>query len=548
MDGNISRDKRKIGPDMKKESGFLEKNRRFRERVLFSLLVAVLLTTAVLSTPGFLFGASAMETGKLSADPDGSTGTDLQEEKIQPEYLAFAFNKNVIQTVDISMPQEEWEELLKDAQARTYKSCDVTVNGKVYQAVGIRTKGNASLSSTAKTGTDRYSFKIDFGEYVEGQTLEGLQKLALNNLAGDATYMKEAVSYEAFAALGVPTPAYAYAQITVNGSPWGLYILNEVVEESFIERTYGSSNGNLYKPESMKMDGEGENGMPGGPDGPGGKPGGPDGPGGKPGGPGGMPEGIQGGGPGGTPGGMPENAKKTGTGLVYKDDSLSSYSGIFDETVFKTTDDADKQRLIAMMKALSTGENIAAHVDVEEVLRYFAANTFLVNLDSYAGSFKHNYYLYEEDGVFSILPWDLHLSFGAFQLTDASKAINFPIDKPVTDTMENSPLITSLLAIPEYLELYHGYLQTLLDTFGMDGSGQTLITKIDGLISEAVSAETRAFYTGDQYEKALAEMKVFIRDRSLSVQAQLDGEQPADAYGSITTTLDLAVMGALGGR
>lgn len=57
-----------------------------------------------------------------------------------------------------------------------------------------------------------------------------------------------------------------------------------------------------------------------------------------------------------------------------------------------------------MVKALNTGENMDKYLDIDEFLRYFAANTFLVNLDSYAGSMKHNYYLYEENGVFQILP------------------------------------------------------------------------------------------------------------------------------------------------
>ena len=51
---------------------------------------------------------------------------------------------------------------------------------------------------------------------------------------------------------------------------------------------------------------------------------------------------------------------------------------------------------------------------MDEMLRYFAANTALVNLDHYQGDKKHNYYLYEENGVFSILPWDYNMSFGGY--------------------------------------------------------------------------------------------------------------------------------------
>ena len=78
-----------------------------------------------------------------------------------------------------------------------------------------------------------------------------------------------------------------------------------------------------------------------------------------------------------------------------------------------------------MMKNLSQGTNLEEYIDVDEVLRYFAVNTFLVNLDSYAGNLKHNYYLYERNGVFQILPWDLNLSFGGFQVQVAKRPLIF---------------------------------------------------------------------------------------------------------------------------
>ncbi|TYD65763.1 CotH kinase family protein, partial [Escherichia coli] len=71
----------------------------------------------------------------------------------------------------------------------------------------VRPKGNSSLSSVANDDTtDRYSLKIDFGQYVDGQTYHGIRKLALNNNISDATYMKEAISYDIYNFLGIPTP------------------------------------------------------------------------------------------------------------------------------------------------------------------------------------------------------------------------------------------------------------------------------------------------------------------------------------------------------
>ena len=109
----------------------------------------------------------------------------------------------------------------------------------------------------------------------------------------------------------------------------------------------------------------------------------------------------------------------SGSDLVYTDDDEDSYAAIFDNSVFDSTS-ADHQRVIEALRALSEGENLEEYINVDEVLRYIAANTVLVNLDSYFGTMEHNYYLYEEDGQIAILPWDYNLSFAGFQSGSAS--------------------------------------------------------------------------------------------------------------------------------
>ena len=50
--------------------------------------------------------------------------------------------------------------------------------------------------------TDRYSLKIDFGQYVDRTDLSWNKKTHLNNNISDATYMKEAISYDIYNFLG----------------------------------------------------------------------------------------------------------------------------------------------------------------------------------------------------------------------------------------------------------------------------------------------------------------------------------------------------------
>ncbi len=170
------------------------------------------------------------------------------------EYESTLFDTSEIMTVNIIMDEDQWQELLDNAISEKYYACDVEINGETISNVGIRTKGNTSLSSIANDpDTDRYSFKIKFDEYVDGQTCMGLDKLVLNNNFADATNRKEALVYDMFQYLGADASLYNYAKININGEYWGTYLALEAVEDSFKLRNYGVSDGNLYKPETMGM-------------------------------------------------------------------------------------------------------------------------------------------------------------------------------------------------------------------------------------------------------------------------------------------------------
>ena len=462
----------------------------------------------------------------------------------QPEYMSKIFDQNQILQINIQIDESNWEELKENAAAEKYYPADITINGETYRNIGIRAKGNSSLTMVANDDTtDRYSFKIKVDEYQD-QNIYGLQKFVLNNMIGDATYMKEYISYDMCKEMGIATPGYAFANITLNGEPWGVYLAVESLEESFIERNFGDLDGNLYKVESM-------GGMGGGNKAGGNPPQ--------------MPEGTQGGnntdmpqmpndGQDGNnkgqmkgPGGMGGMGSSGGANLVYSDDEISSYSSIFNYTVFKKTTENDYKTLIGILKNLNEGTNLEESIDVEEVLKYFAVNTFLVNLDSYAGNMKHNFYLYEEDGKLQILPWDYNLAFGAFEMSDASKVINFPIDAPVTDSMENSPLISKLLEVDAYKEMYHSYLQELVDKYITSGKYEETINKLDTLIGDYVKNDATAFYTYDEYQSGIKELKQYGIDRTTSVKAQISGEQPSTEYGTIETTMNLMAMGQQNG-
>lgn len=146
------------------------------------------------------------------------------------------------------------------------------------------------------------------------------------------------------------------------------------------------------------------------------------------------------------------------------------------------------------------------------------------------------------------MPWDLNLSFGGYEVRDGQSAVNFPIDKPVSDTMENSPLISKLLEIEEYKEIYHKYLHTIVTEYIESGKYEADINSIHDLIGQYVENDPTAFYTYEEYKSSLLVLVQFGKDRAKSVTAQLNGEQPSTSYGTIVTDVDLSLLGTMGGQ
>lgn len=206
-------------------------------------VIAVIVAIAVFLCLG------AMRYAKELTVLAGGTAVNMQ-------YATSLFDTDKILDVEILMDEADWEEMLSSAIEEEYFQCDVRINDETYYRVGIRPKGNTSLTSiAADPNSDRYSLKLEFNHYVKGQNCQGLDKLILNNNYADATNMKEAIVYDMFRYLGTDASLYNYAKVSVNGEYWGVYLALEAVEESFCMRNYGSENGQLYKPESMGMGG-----------------------------------------------------------------------------------------------------------------------------------------------------------------------------------------------------------------------------------------------------------------------------------------------------
>lgn len=488
--------------------------------------------------------------------------------RIPMEYESALFDTDKVIQIDIQMADGDWEKMLKNAMAKEYYPCDVLVNAQKFYNVGVRPKGNTSLSSIASNpDTDRFSLKLEFDHYVEGQTCFGLDKLILNNNYADATNMKEAVVYDMYQYLGVDASLYNYAEISVNGEYLGVYLALEAVEESFLMRNYGTGDGKLYKPDSMQMGGgSGRKGFEGEPprhdekDDAAGKrnrgeelpdfedgmpPGGgdfklADGEGRKP------PDMEKKGG-----GAGPSMGGGNGADLNYTDEEFSSYSDIWDGEV-TDTGKSDHGRVVTALKNISEGTDLEKYLDVDNILKYMAVHAFSVNLDSLSGNMAHNYYLYEYNGTLNILPWDYNLAFGGMNQgpeNGASDVINDAVDTPFAGT----EFFDALLEDEAYLSRYHGYLRQLAQEYVLDGRFQQIYQGIRSRIDTLVATDPTALYSYEEYEAGAEMLYQTVMLRAESVKGQIDGvipatdeEQRADSSMLVDASeIDISTMGVM---
>ncbi len=478
----------------------------------------------------------------------------LQEMARSMGYETRLFDNTRVHTVDIVM--DDWDELIANATNEEYYAASVVIDGEAYQNVGIRAKGNTSLSTVASMDSERYSFKIEFDHYDSSKSYHGLDKLCLNNLIQDSTMMKDYLTYTLMNEFGVDSPLCSYVYITVNGEDWGLYLAVEGVGDSFLERNYGSDHGELYKPDSSSIGGgrgngkefdgnqfeKGENAASGSnqsdtktdttegsdstkaPDGSA---------------PPEMPDRGKGGGFGGGAGMGSADVK-----LQYIDDELDSYSNIWNNAKTKGTE-ADQKRLVESLKKLSNTEELESVVDVEEVIRYFVVHNYVCNGDSYTGTMVHNYYLYEEDGRMSMIPWDYNLAFGIFQGGNAQSTVNTPIDSPVSGgSGEDRPMWNWILSDESYTEQYHQYFAEFLDTVDL----QSIIDNAYQLIAPYVEQDPTAFYTKEEFEQGVQTLKEFCSLRSESISMQLEEGETTEEMDYVDASgITLSDMGSMNG-
>ena len=394
-----------------------------------------------------------------------------------PGYVSRLFDGSRVHRVDIQV--EDWEAFLASAPEEEYIPATVEIDGEAFRQVGLRAKGNNSLRLTAEYGLSRYSLKLEFDHYTDG-SYHGLDKLSLDASFQDNSYLKTWLAFDIMEFLGVPTPLRSFVWVTVNGQPWGLFLAVEEPEEAFARRNFGANHGQLYKPDYRSL--------------------------------------------------AEENAD---VHLRYTTDEPEDYPGIFENAKLDPSA-ADRQRLVDSLKTLDSGQRLEEAVDVDEVLRYFVGQVFVMNWDSYLGHTGHNYLLYEEEGKLSMLPWDYNLAFGTYALgmtdpiTDPNVLLNYPILTPAPgEHMTKRPLYHQLMQVEEYFQQYQAYFRWFLAEYVESGELSAALWQAAELIAPYVKSDPTAFCSYEDHRLAVETLEQVCLLRAESARGQLEGRYPA---------------------
>lgn len=353
-----------------------------------------------------------------------------------------------------------------------YIPAAATINGVLYDSVGVRFKGNSSFSHP----NNKKPFKISLDEFKSGQRWDGMKNFVLNNCFSDPTFMREKIHLDFCRDAGIPAPRANFTRLSVNGTLFAFYSLIEQVDKIYLDTRFGDDSGNLFK----AVDALGS--------------------------------------------GVVSDLKWYGT-------AQSSYYTRYE---LNTNEDVNNwSDLVSMLDTLNNSPRtltaLPTKFNLQNFYRSLATDIIFGNLDAYVNSGR-NFYIYDlpSTGKFEWIVWDVNMSFGGYP-----GGISAPETMSITyvGSTSNRPMINKIYNTPG---LKSQYLQSLCYLYSSFFSSTRLFPKIDAIaniVRPYVYEDPKKQYTNQQFETNITSditsggrkpgLKSYITARQTSIQSQL---------------------------
>jgi hypothetical protein len=357
------------------------------------------------------------------------------------------YDRSTIQTIEVFFGFSNWDTQLDAAVAtESYIIADsVRINGITYDSCGVKYKGNSSYNPT----NQKNPLHIELDHIKGNQDYQGYTDIKLQNGYKDPSMIREVLSYAVLEQY-MDCPKANFANVYINGTYRGIYSSAESINKTFIANNYYQSGDTYFKCNPNGGAGPGSSGSP---------------------------------------------------DLRYFSMDSSAYANGYE---LRST--YGWNRLVDLINTLNNDfTNIESKLDIDRAIWMLAFNNVLVNLDSYSGAFRQNYYLtWDNNSRFVPTVWDLNMSFGGFPGgTGSGTTIPTTLDPMSNSTSNIHPLIVKILGDPMYKRMYMAHVRTIVqETFANDYY-LTIANQLRTTIDASVNSDPYKFYTYTQFQNSL---------------------------------------------
>lgn len=352
-----------------------------------------------------------------------------------------------------------------------YYPIDLVVEDHIWRNVGMRYKGNSSLSFSWKFGVLKLPFKLKFDEFeddfpeIDNQRFYGFKKLSFASGFNDNSLMRDALASDILEDHGIPAAKHRFVHVQVDFGKgpinYGLYTMIEDPSDAMMTRVKGNKDGNIYKPEGPGADWTHFN----------------------------------------KKGFSKKNNKKEKNWTDVENAIAALY--------------ADRSDAAAWREALDKS------FDTQRFLKWLAVNTFIGNWDAY-GLLPHNYYLYSDakTGRIEWIPWDHNEAFKQKNQTDFGEAPSLLL----TEIDDKWPLVRFLLDDPIYKQIYLDELDAVSKGLARESAFAKRVDKYRSQIADFAKQEAAPYTTrqgNEDLESATTSLKAYMKSRHLLLKAAL---------------------------
>ena len=326
----------------------------------------------------------------------------------------------------------------------------LTLNGNVYDSVGVRYKGNSTFCLPNDNLVPKVPYNIDFNYFIDTQTVLGYKKMKLANAWMDPTFVKDITASNIYRNY-LPSGEANLVKLYVQGNYLGLYVNTESINKQFLKKHFDEKSGALFKCDNIDRFCDTAN----------------------------------------APSAYPPS-------LIYLGEDSSLYYNSYD----MKSDDGWKD-LVELITTLNYNfSGIDSILNVDRTLWAFAVNQVLLNLDCYNTYYIHNYYLYQtKDGLFQMIPWDLDNSFsGAIMGWNYfNQSTIYEYDPYHFGSSSERPLAEKLLNDPLYRKQYTAHLRTIVNESLDTNLIRNQINQLQSLAHNAADSDPWKGFSMSQY-------------------------------------------------